>query len=122
MAHFSIGYVLRLRDGMYAVRSAQFPSCEGCDVQVWPAREKFRQALSEHVRKMIKQGEMPSLYPSLEEAESGLSKRCRVQIPADDRLPNTFDFATIVEVDLSAEEAERFAAMRVRKLLPETQL
>ena len=107
---------------MFAVRSAQYPSCEGCDVQVWPAREKFRQALSEHVRQMIKQGEMPSLYPSLEEAESGLSKRCSVQIPADDRLPNTFDFATIVEVDLSAEDAERFAAMRVRKLLPETQL
>lgn len=122
MAHFSIGYILRLRDGRYAVRSAEYPACEGCDLQVWPAREQFRQALTEHVRQIINQGEMPFLYPSLEEAESSLSKHCRIQIPAADRLPNTFDFATIVEVELPAKDAERFAALRIGKLLPETQL
>jgi hypothetical protein len=56
MAHFSIAHVLRLRDGTYAVRSADYPECEGRDVQVWPAREKFRVALSEQVAGMIEQG------------------------------------------------------------------
>ena len=120
MAHFSIAHVLRRQDGMYAVRSAEYPSCEGCDVQVWPAREQFRLALSEHVRQMIQQGEMPSLYLSLEEAESILKEHCKIQIPAPDRLPRTHDYAVIVEVNLAAEDAERFAAMRIGKLLPET--
>jgi hypothetical protein len=120
MAHFSIAHVLRLRDGMYAVRSAEYPSCEGCDLHMWPAREQFRQALSAHVRQMIQQGEMPSLYLSLEEAESVLSEHCKMQIPAPDRLPRTYDYAVIVEVNLAAEDAERFAALRIGKLLPDT--
>jgi hypothetical protein len=120
MAHFSIAHVLRLRDGRLAVRSAEYPSCEGCDIEMWPAREQFRQALSEHVRRMIQQGEMPSLYLSLEEAESVLGEYCKTQIPAPDRLPKTYDYAVIVEVDLLADDAERFAAIRIGKLLPET--
>jgi hypothetical protein len=122
MAHFSIAHVLRLRDGMYAVRSAEYPSCEGCDAQMWPAREQFRHALSEHVRQMIHHGEMPSLYLSLEDAESIFGEHCKMQIPAPDRLPKTYDYAVIVEVDLPADDAERFAAIRIGKLLPETQL
>ena len=122
MAHFSIAHVLRLRDGMYAVRSAEYPSCEGLDAEIWPAREQFRQALSEHVRDMIQQGEMPSLCLSLEEAESSLGKHCKTQLPAPDRLPKTYDYAMIVEVDLPADDAERLAALRIAQLLPDAQL
>ena len=68
---------------------------------------------------MIQQGEMPSLYLSLEEAESILQEHCKIQIPAADRLPRTYDYAVIVEVNLAADDAERFAAMRIGKLLPE---
>jgi hypothetical protein len=122
MAHFAVGHVLQRRDGMYAVRSNEFPACEGRDVALWTAREQFRQALSEHVRHMIQQGELPSLYVSLEEAESILIEHCRIQIPDPERRPKTYDYAVIVEVNLPAEEAERFAAIRIGKLLPETRL
>jgi hypothetical protein len=122
MAHFSIAHVLRLRDGMYAVRSVEYPSCEGCDAQMWPAREQYRQALSAHIRQMIQDGEMPSLYLSLEEAEAIFSEHCKTQIPAPDRLPKTYDYAVIVEVNLPADDAERLAALRIGKFLPETQL
>src|SRR5258708_29244266 len=111
MAHFSIAHILRTRDGMFAVRSAEYPSCEGRDVEMWPAREQFRQALSERVRDMIQQGEVPSLCLSLEEAEALLGEHCKTQITAPDRLPKTYDYAVIVEVDLGADAAERFAAI-----------
>ncbi len=123
MPHFSIAHVVRLRDGMFAVRSLEYPECEGRDVQMWPAREKFRAALCEQVRGMIEHGEMPpSLYGSLEEAGSGLSLHCGKQIEAADRQPKTFDYAVIVEIDLPPVEAERLAAIRVGKLLPESRL
>jgi hypothetical protein len=122
MAHFSIAHVLQLRDGRYAVRSAEYPSCEGCDAQIWPAREQFRQALSEHVQHMIRHGEVPSLYLSLEEAEAIFGEHCKMQIPAPDRLPKTYDYAVIVEVDLPADDAERLAAIRLDQLLPATRL
>ncbi len=120
MAHFAIAHVLRRQDGMYAVRSAEYPSCEGCDVALWPAREQFRLALSEHVRQMIQRGDLPSLYLSLKEAESSLSEHCNIQIPAQDRLARTYDYVVIIEVNLAADDAERFAAMRSGKLFPET--
>jgi hypothetical protein len=122
MPHFAIAQVMRLRDGLYAVRSAEYPACEGHDVQVWTAREQFRRALSEHVSDMLQQGELPSLYLSLQEAELMLPEHCRMQIEAPDRLPKTFDYAVIVEVDLPADDAERFAAIRISELLPATQL
>jgi hypothetical protein len=122
MGHFSIAHVVRLQGGMFAVRSTEYPSCEGCDVQMWPAREQFRHALSVRVRHMILQGEMPSLCLSLEEAESTLIQHCKTQIPAPDRLPNSYDYTVIVEVDLAADDAERFAAIRIGKLLPEAKL
>jgi hypothetical protein len=65
---------------------------------------------------------MPSLYLSLEEAEQALRAHCSTQIEAEDRLPKTFDYAVIVEVDLAADDAERLAALRIGKLLPATQL
>jgi hypothetical protein len=123
MAHFSIAHVLRLRDGMYAVRSADYPQCEGRDVQVWPAREKFRTALSEQVTGMIEQGELPpALYPTLDEAQSKLGVHCRMQLESEDRQPNTSDYAVIVDLDLPSIEAERLTALRVGKLLPESRL
>jgi hypothetical protein len=122
MPHFSVAHVLRLRDGHFAVRSAEYPDCQGHDLQPWPAREQFRQALSARVRQMIQEGEMPSLCLSLEEAGSILSEHCKMQIEAPDRLPKTFDYAVIVEVNLPAEDAERFAAIRIGKFLPETRL
>jgi hypothetical protein len=123
MAHFSIAHVLRLRDGTYAVRSADYPECEGRDIQVWPAREKFRTALSQHVTGMIEQGELPpALYPSLDEAQSKFGAHCRMQLEAEDRQPNTFDYAVIVDLDLPTIEAERLTALRVGKLLPESRL
>jgi hypothetical protein len=122
MAHFSIAYILRLRDGTFAVRSAAYPNCEGRDLHAWAAREQFRQALTAQVRQMIQEGEVPPLYLSLEEAEDDLRAQCKVQIEAPDRLPKTYDFAAIVQVDLAAEDAERFAAIRIGELLPETRL
>jgi hypothetical protein len=122
MAHFSIAHIVRLRDGTFAVRSTEFPACEGRDIQVWPAREKFRAALSDHVHGMIEHGEMPSLYPSLEEAEAKFGEHCKLQIAADDRLPQSFDYAMIVEVSLPPDDADRLAAIRIGKLLPEARL
>ena len=120
MPYYTIGHALRLRDGTYAVRSAEYPSCEGRDAELWPAREQFRQALTEHVREMLQNGEVPALYLSLEEAEASIGEHCRTQITEPDRLPNTFDYAMIVELSLPAADAERFAAIRAGKLLPET--
>jgi hypothetical protein len=120
MAHFSIAHIVRLRDGMFAVRSPEYPACEGHDLRAWVAREQFREALSEQVRQMIHDGEVPPLCLSLEEAEEDLSAHCRMQIEAPDRLPKSYDYAVIVEVNLAAEDAERFAAIRIGELLPET--
>jgi hypothetical protein len=122
MAHFAIAHVMRLRDGLYAVRSAEFPACEGRDVALWPARAQFRQALSEQVGAMIREGEMPPLFPSLEEAEAVLGEHCKLQIEAPDRMPKTYDYTVIVEVDLTPEDAERLAALRIGMLLPQAQM
>jgi hypothetical protein len=122
MTHFSIAHVLRLRDGMFAVRSAEFPSCQGHDFQMWAAREQYRQALSERVREMIQNGEIPSLCVSLADAEASLAEHCKIELPAEDRLAKTYDYAVIVDLDLAPEDAERFALARSRKLLPETQI
>jgi hypothetical protein len=122
MTHFSIAHVLRLRDGMFAVRSAEFPSCEGQDSQMWSAREQYRQALSERVREMIRNGETPSLCVSVAEAEASLAEHCKMQLPAEDRLPKTYDYAVIVDLELAPDDAERFAVARSRKLLPEPQM
>jgi hypothetical protein len=122
MAYFSIAHVLRLRDGTFAVRSPDYSACEGHDMDAWAAREQFRAALSGQVRQLVQDGEVPHLCLSLEEAEEDLRLRCKVQIEAPDRLPKTYDYAVIVEVDLAAEDAERFAAIRIGELLPETRL
>jgi hypothetical protein len=45
-----------------------------------------------------------------------------MQLAAEDRQPNTFDYAVIVDLDLPTVEAERLTALRVGKLLPESRL
>ena len=123
MAHFSIAHIVRLRDGTYAVLSADYPQCEGRDIQAWPAREKFRAALSEQVHALIGEGELPpGLCLSLEEAQAAFDAQCRTPLEVEDRQPQTSDYAVIVDFDLSAAEAERFAKMRAHSRLPESRL
>ena len=122
MAHYSIAHVVRLRDGMLSVRSAEYPACEARDVQMWPARDQFREALTLRARAAIAKGELPPIYQTIEEARANLPAHCEIQVDAPDRLPKTFDYAVIVELDLPAEEAERFTSIRVGKLLPEAAL
>jgi hypothetical protein len=102
---------IRLRDGTYAVRSADYLECEGRSPQVWAAREEFRRALGDRVRQMIEQGDVPILYRSLDEVAPIFKSHCRKQIPARDRLPNTFDLGVIEQVSLSGDVATRFASM-----------
>jgi hypothetical protein len=45
-----------------------------------------------------------------------------MQLAAEDRQPNTFDYAVIVTLELPRIGSERLAALRVGKLLPESGL
>jgi len=60
---------------------------------------------------MIEQGDVPILYRSLDEVAPIFKSHCRKQIPAPDRLPNTFGLGVIEEVSLSDDVATRFASM-----------
>jgi hypothetical protein len=122
MAHYSIGHVVRLRDGMFSVRSTDYPACEGRDLQMWPAQEQFREALTLRARAAIAKGEMPPLYLSVEEARVHLPAHCQKQVDSPDRQPKSYDYVVIVEIDLPAEDAERFASIRAGKLLPEASM
>ena len=123
MTHFAIAHVLRLRDGLYAVRSAEFPGCEGRDLELWPAREQFRQALSEHVG-ADDPGRRDAVPCSLRwrRRKQAWARIAGSQIEAEDRMPKTYDYAVIVEVDLAPDDAERLAALRIGKLLPQAQM
>ena len=105
MVFLALAYVIRLRDGTYAVRSSDYPDCEGRSSQGWPAREQFRRVLADRVRQMIDQGEIP--VQSLDQVAPIFQSHCRRQIPAPDRLPNTNDYGVIEPVELSPEVAER---------------
>ena len=107
MVFLALAYVIRLRDGTYAVRSSDYPDCEGRSSQGWPAREQFRRVLADRVRQMIDQGEIPVLYESLDQVAPIFQSHCRKQIPAPDRLPKTNDYGVIEPVELSPEVAER---------------
>jgi hypothetical protein len=122
MTHFSIGHIMRLRDGSFAVRSVEDPECEGRDLLVWPARELFRQAMTERAHQAIAEGELPPLYRSLEDARASLPEHCEIQIDEPDRMPNTLDYAVIVEIALAEEEVERLKTIRIGKLLPEASM
>jgi hypothetical protein len=112
MLLYAVAHQMRLSDGSYAVRSAQYPGCEGRSPQPWLARREFQRALCERVSNMIQEGKIPTLYHSLEEVKSIFAGHCRMQIVAEDRLPTTFDYGVIELVSLSADAAEHLAAMR----------
>jgi hypothetical protein len=107
MVFLALAYVIHLRDGTYAVRSLDYPGCEGRSSQGWPAREQFRHILSGRVRQMIDLGEIPMLYESLDQVAPIFQSHCRKQIPAPDRLPKTNDYGVIEPVELSPEVVER---------------
>lgn len=118
---FVLAYLVRLRDGTYAVRSPDYPGCEGRDPEPWPAREHFRRAISDRIHEMIEQSEVPVLYRSHYEIKPIFLSHCKTEIPAPDRLPNTYDYGVIEHVALSPEGAERLTAMLAapsRRLLP----
>jgi hypothetical protein len=112
MMLFAVAHLLRLSDGTYAVRSTDYPECEGRDKQIWPARERFRRALNERVEEMLERGERPALYWSAEEIQPFFEAHCAMQIPAPDRMPSTFDVGLIEPVMLSSASAERLDAIR----------
>jgi hypothetical protein len=76
MLLFALGHLLKLSDGAFAVRSADYPDCEGRNQQMWPARQQFRLALGERVRKMIDDGRLPILYESLDEVKDIFPAHC----------------------------------------------
>ena len=123
MVFLALAYVIRLRDGTYAVRSLDYPHCEGRSSQGWPARERFRRIVGDCIRQMIHRGEIPMLYESLDQVTPIFQSHCRKQIPAPDRLPNTNDYGVIEPVELSPKVAEQLRiniAHQVRQWL-ETQ-
>jgi len=112
MMLFAVAHLLRLCDGTYAVRSTDYPGCEGRDQHIWPAREQFRCALDECVAEMLERDERPTLYWSFDQIKPFFLAHCRTQIHAPDRRPNTFDVGLIEPVTLSAASAKRLEAIR----------
>jgi hypothetical protein len=113
MPVYAVAHLLRLRDGTYAVRSADYPDFEGRDLQRWPALEQFGRLLGDRILQMIDKGQRPTLYYSKEELRSVFPAHCKKQILASDRLPGSFDHGVIVPVNLSAEAMECLAVLRV---------
>ena len=111
MMLFAVAHLLRLCDGTYAVRSTDYPGCEGQDQQVWSAREQFRRAVDKRVEEMLERDQRPTLYWSADEIKPIFAAHCRIQIPAPDRMPNTFDVGLIEPVMLSAASAQRLEAI-----------
>jgi hypothetical protein len=103
---FTIAHALKLEDGTYAVRSPEFPECEGRDAEVERAREQFGAALRQRVLQMIEAGTRPSLY-GYDELEARFAARCVMQISASDRAPGSFDRVMPIRVHLPAEPAAR---------------
>src|SRR5215813_1163758 len=120
MRVFVVGHMLRLRDGTIAVRSLEYPECEGRDPNKWPAREQFRRAVGVRVHAMLEQGFMPSVCCSNKELTSVFSAQCKIGIEAADRLPNGFDYTVIEGVTLSPDAAERLIRMRADRGSPDT--
>jgi len=110
MVLFAVAHAVQLDDGMYAVRSPEFPGCEARNARVELAREEFGDTLREHVLRMLEAGEIPRLYP-YEELEPNFAVRCTVQIPAPDRMPGTLDRVMAVRAKLSPEAAQRLKTL-----------
>ncbi len=120
MLLFAVAHAVRLQDGIYAIRSPEFPGCEARNARVELAREQFGDVLRERLLQMIEAGEVPALY-TYEELGSSFADRCTVQISAPDRMPGTFDRVMAVRAKLPPEAAERLkttSAARQREMPP----
>src|SRR5579864_7413520 len=112
MLLFALAHLLKLSDGAFAVRSADYPDCEGRNPEMWPARQQFRLALSERVQTMIDDGSLPNLYESLAEVKPIFPAHCNRRLLAPDRLPNSFDWGLIEFVELNSDYAKRLSTLR----------
>jgi hypothetical protein len=118
MLLFAVAHAVRLQDGIYAIRSPEFPGCEARNARVQLAREQFGDVLRERLLQMIEAGEVPGLY-TYEELGSSFAGRCTMQISAPDRMPGTFDRVMAVRAKLPPEAAERLktaSAVRQREM------
>lgn len=90
MLLFAVAHAVRLQDGIYAIRSPEFPGCEARNARVELAREQFGDVLRERLLQMIEAGEVPSLY-TYEELGSSFAGRCasRSPRPTACRAPST---------------------------------
>jgi len=107
MLLFAVAHGLHLLDGLYAVRSPEFPGCEARHARIEVAREQFADVLRERLLKMHETGEVRGLY-TYEELGSSFAARCTTQIPAPDRMPGSFDRVMAVRAKLPPGVAERF--------------
>jgi hypothetical protein len=110
MVLFAVAHAVQLHDGMYAVRSPEFPGCEARNARVELARQEFGDTLREHLLRMINAGEIPRLYP-YEELEPSFAARCTERIPAPDRMPGTLDRVMAVRAKLPPETAQRLKTL-----------
>jgi hypothetical protein len=111
MPLFAIAHVQQLRNGVVAIRSADFPECEVQCATMQAAREAFSTGLNKRVQQLVEAGEKPRLH-SFEELDYAFSLRCSIEMPAPQRQPGTFDTVIAVRVKLPAAIAARLAAMR----------
>jgi hypothetical protein len=112
MLLFAVAHALQLKDGSYAIRSPEFSGCEARNARVEVAREQFGETLRERLLEMIEAGEVPPLY-TYEELTANFTNRCTVQMPAEDRMPGTFDRVMAVRAKLSPDAAERLKTLPV---------
>ena len=112
MVLFAVAHALRLEDGMYAVRSPEFPGCEARNARIELAREQFGETLRERLLEMIEAGEVPPLY-TYEELAPSFMGCCAAQMPAEDRMPGSFDRVMAVRAKLPPDAAEGLKTLRV---------
>jgi hypothetical protein len=106
MLLFAVAHAVQLQDGIFAVRSPEFPGCEARHTRIELAREQFRDVLRERLLRMLESGEVAGLY-TYEELGSSFAARCTMQLPAPDRMPGSFDRVMAVRAKLPPGVAER---------------
>ena len=102
MLLLAIAYRLRLDDGSFVFRSLDYPGIEGRSVDAWRAREQFRRSLSDTADRMIEQGQLPTLYDSLEDVNIRLDAQRDAQFDAPNRLAKSFIDGAIIPTELSS--------------------
>ena len=118
MLCIAFAHLLHLADGTFAVRSSEYPEVEGRDSDRWSAREQFRHALGECVRRMIDQGRLPVLFDSVDEIKQSFPTYSKKFLVATDRLPKSSDIALIIPVELAPTTAD--ALQRLSSVSVET--